>query len=156
MKTIILYATKYGGAAEVARLIAEQFDNAETYNIKSEDIPSLDDFEYVIFGSSVYAGSFRKEAKIFLTQNADKLCNKKLGLFACGMSQDESTEIFRINIPEEVLKTAIAVCLPGGIFDPEKANFFEKLVMKIITKQSGLINSINEEKINEFAEAMKE
>jgi len=46
--------------------------------------------------------------------------------------------------------------MPGGIFDPAKANFLEKLIMKIVVKQSGYINTIDNEKISEFAEAMKE
>ena len=156
MKTIILYATKYGGSAEIAKLIAAHFDEAEIYDLKKGDIPSLEAFDNVITGSSVYAGSFRNEAKIFLSQNAAQLCKKKLGLFACGMSKGESGEVFRANVPEDVLKSTTAVCMPGGIFDPAKANFFEKLIMKIVVKQSGYINTIDNEKISEFAEAMKE
>ena len=155
MRTIILYATKYGGSAEVAKLIAAHFDGAEAYDLKQDNIPPLDVYDNVIAGSSVYAGSFRNEAKVFLSQNAGVLCKKKLGLFACGMSKGESGEVFRANVPEGVLKSTTAVCMPGGIFDPEKANFFERLIMKLVVKQSGYINNIDEEKIIEFAEAMK-
>jgi len=156
MKTIVLYATKYGGAAEVARLIAARFDGAVTHDLKQENIPALDDFECVIIGSSVYAGSFRKEAKLYFAQNSGELCKKKLGIFSCGMSKSESAEAFKTNVPDDVLAATVAICTPGGIFDPTKANFFERLIIRIITKQSGLINNIDEEKINDFAEAMKE
>jgi len=156
MKTLILYATKHGGAAEVARLIAALFEGSVTFNLKNDDIPSLDEFECIIIGSPVYAGSFLNEAKSYLSANAEKLCKKKLGIFACGMSKNESNEAFKANIPENVLAATTAVCASGGIFNPEKANFFEKLIIRIVTKQKGYINNISGENILEFAEAMKE
>ena len=156
MKTIILYATKYGGAAEVARLVAALFEGAVTYNLSNDDIPPLDDFECVIIGSSVYGGSFRNEAKSYLSANAEELCKKKLGIFACGISKSESKEAFKANVPDNVLAATTAVCASGGIFNPERASFFEKLIIRIVTKQKGYINNINGENILEFAEAMKE
>ena len=156
MKTIILYATKYGGASEVARLIAALFEGAVTCNLNGDDIASLDDFECVIIGSSVYAGSFLNEAKSYLSANAEILCKKKLGIFACGINKSKSNEVFKANVPDAVLAATTAVCLSGGVFNPERASFFEKLIIRIVTKQKGAINNINGENILEFAEAMKE
>jgi len=48
MKTIILYATKYGATAEVARLIAEKFDDAIIHDLKQAYVPVIDDFDCVI------------------------------------------------------------------------------------------------------------
>ena len=155
MKTIILYATKHGAAAEIAKRIAAQFDDADVYDLKQGNIPLLDDFERVIIGSSVYAGTFRKEAKTYLAVKADELCEKKLGLFISGMSESESDSMFTSNAPPEVVKAAVVKDILGGIYDPEKSNFFERFIMKIITKQSGRIDKINDDKINRFVEAMK-
>jgi len=154
MKTIILYATKHGAAAEIARRIASGIDGASTYDIKQGDIPPLADYDCVIIGSSVYAGAFRKEAKTFIAENADELCKKKLGLFISGMSESESDEVYKSNIPDVLLNAATAMCAPGGIFDPEKSNFFERLIMKVVTKQSGYVNNIKDERITEFTEAL--
>jgi len=156
MKTIILYATKYGATAEVARLIAEKFDDALIHDLKQADVPTIDDFDCVIIGSAVYAGSFRNEAKTYINKNTEALCNKRLGLFVCGMSPDESGAAIKANVPDKVLEASIAVCSTGGMFDPEKANFFERLIMKLITKQSGVVNTINNENITEFTNAMKD
>ena len=155
MKTIILYATKYGAAAEIAQRLAAQLDEASVYDLKKEDIPSLHEFECVIVGSSIYAGTFRKEAKGFLAQNADELCNKKLGLFISGMSESEGDEAFKANVPDRVLEAAVVKNILGGIFDPKKANFFERLVMKAVTKQSGYVSNISDEKIRKFVEVIK-
>ena len=155
MKTIILYATKHGAAAEIARRIADKIDGAVIHDLKQSEIPDLAGFDCVIVGSSVYAGMFRKEAKAFLSQNADVLRQKKLGLFISGMSSGEEEKKYADNVPKELLDSAKAVVMPGGIFDPKKAGFVARLIMKAVTKQSGYVDTIDNEKIKEFAEAMK-
>ena len=156
MKTIILYATKHGAAAEIADRIASQLGGASAYDLKQGDIPDLAGFDCVIVGSSVYAGMFRKEAKSFIAQNAGKLCGKRLGLFISGMSKGDGADIFKANIPDEVIQAAKAACILGGVFDPEKANFFERLVMKAVSKQSGYMSTISDEDINTFTLALKD
>ena len=158
MKTIILYATKYGAAEEISKRIAAQIENADTYDLKQENPPPLSNYDCVIIGSSVYAGSFRKEAKSYLAQNADELTKKKIALFICAMGDESTDEILKTNVPDEVVQAATATATLGGVFDPKKANFFERLIMKIVTKQSGPLNridKINNEKINTFTEAIK-
>jgi len=156
MKAIVIYASKYGGAAEIASRIAARIDGAVTFKLEQGDEPTLTDFDCVIFGSSVYGGSFRKEAKIFLQANSDELCTKKLGFFVSAMSESESTAVFKSNVPERILTAATAVCSPGGMFDPEKGNFIERLIIKVVTKKSDFVNTINDEKIDDFIQAMKE
>jgi len=155
MKTIILYATKHGTAAEIAKRIAAHLDNADIVDIKLGDIPALDEYDCVIIGGSVYAGLLRKEARTFIAQNADALCKKKLGLFISAMDEDSEEQIFKTNVPESVLQAAIVKSALGAAFDPKKANFIERLIMKAVTKQSGAVNKINDEKISKFAETMK-
>jgi len=55
----------------------------------TKDVHDLIGYDCIIVGSSVYAGMFRKKAKAFLSQNADVLRQKKLGLFVSGMSPVE-------------------------------------------------------------------
>ena len=155
MKTLILYATKYGAAAEITKRIATQFDNASTCDLKQGNIPLLEDFDCIIVGSSIYAGTFRKEAKAYLAQNANELCKKKLGLFICSMGDGKEDEVFKANVPDEVLQAAVAKATLGGAFDPKKANFMERFIIKAVAKQSGYVDNINDEKISKFAEAMK-
>jgi menaquinone-dependent protoporphyrinogen oxidase len=155
MNTIILYATKHGAAADIAQRIAKQIENAVTYDLKQGNIPQLNEYDCVIIGSSVYAGGFRKEAKSFLSKNAEELLKKKLGLFVSGMSESESNEVFKSNVPGDVLMAAVAKGALGGAFYPDKANIFERLIMRIVTKQSGFVSTISDEKISKFVDAMK-
>ena len=150
MKTLILYATKYGASGDIAQSIAKKMDGAEVFDLKSGDIPTLSDFDCVIIGSSIYAGSIRKEAKEFLAKHKNDLSGKVLGLFISGMSESETDNAFKANYPAEILDNAKARVMPGGAFDPKKAGFFAKLIMKAVTKQSGYVNTISDEKIDKF------
>ena len=155
MKTLILYATKHGATAEIARRIAEQINDTVIHDLKQGDAPSIDGFDCVIIGSAIYAGTIRKEAKKFLNQNADVLCGKKLGLFISGMEASGKEKYFEANVPASIRQAATIASVLGGEFDPKKAGFFERLIMRLVTKQSGYISTIDDDKIKQFAEAIK-
>ncbi|MCL2264495.1 MAG: flavodoxin domain-containing protein [Treponema sp.] len=155
MKTIILYATKYGAAGEIAWRIAEKTGGAVTYNLKQNPVPSLVEYDCIIFGSSVYAGMIRGEAKTFLSKNADVMQEKKLGLFLCGIGESGEKTYFESNFSQEILQKAKVKSFLGGIFDPKKAGLIERLIIKLVTKKSSYINIIDDEKIEKFAEELK-
>lgn len=156
MKTIILYATKYGAAREIAKLIAGKISEASVFNLKEDTIPPLSQFDCVIIGGPLYAGMLRKEAKKFVELNAAELSDKKLGLFLSGLGTEQAKDLacFNGNFPEEILKKAKAKAFLGGIYDPSKAGWLERAVLKTITKQSSYINCISEDKIDKFIEEL--
>jgi len=155
MKTIIVYATKYGAAGEIAQRISKKIEGAVIHDLKQGAIPDLAAFDCVIIGASVYAGTIRKEAKAFVLQNADTLLQKKLGLFISGMGGSDEKACFEKNFPLGVLQAAKAANFLGGIFDPIKANFMERFIMKIVTKQPGYLSNISDSKIERFVEILK-
>lgn len=155
MKTIILYASKYGATLEIAQRIAKKIGGVVIHDLKQGNIPDLAEFGCVIIGASVYAGMIRKEAKAFVSRNEEILLEKQLGLFLSGMGENGEKEFFEKNFSQNILQGAKATKLLGGIFDPGKANFIERLIMKVVTKQSGLVNSINDDKIEQFVEELK-
>jgi len=154
MNTLILYATKHGGTRTVAERIATHLNGAKLHDLKQNDIPSLSECDCVIIGSPVYAGTIRKEAKVFLSQNANELQSKKLGLFLCGMSKSDAEKCFAYNFPPEILQSTTAASFLCGIFDPQKANAIERLIMKAVTKQAEYISTVDDEKIAQFAERL--
>ena len=155
MKTIILYATKYGAAEDIAQRIAKEIDGAIIHNL-NKDAPALEEFDCIIIGSSVYAGKIRKEAKEFLAKNKDALLKKKFGLFVSGIGADGEKKYFNDNFPHEILQSAKAAGFLGGIFDPKKAGAFERFIVKLIIKHPDYINVIDEDRIIKFAEIMEE
>ena len=155
MKTLILYATKHGAAREVAQRIANRTEGAVLHDLKQGDVPSLTDYDCVIIGSSIYAGMIRKEAKTFLTQNAEVLRDKRLGLFLCGMDAKQEQEYFKVNFSPETLQAAKIACFLGGIFDPKKAGIIGRFIMKAVAKQSEYLDTIDDSKIVQLVEAMR-
>jgi menaquinone-dependent protoporphyrinogen oxidase len=157
MTTLILYATKYGAAHEIAQRILNRMDNAVLHNLKDKNIPPLDQFECIIIGSSLYASSIRKEAREFLALYANNIKDKKIGLFLSGIGGNDTKSerrYFFDNFPDCVLKAAKIAIMLGGVFDPKKAGLFERLIIKIVTKKTSYINTISDEKINLFVEAL--
>ena len=156
MATIIIYATKHGAAGEIARRIANRMDGAIAHDLKREPFPSLEGFDCVIIGSSLYAGMIRGEAKTFMARNANALQGKKLGLFLSGLDARGEKEYFKTNFSRDILQTAKAAVFLGGIFDPKKAGLMERLVMKVVSKKSEYANTIDDSKIEQFVKAIGE
>lgn len=155
MNTLILYASKHGATGEIARRIARKLEGATLYDLKEGNIPPLGGYDRIVIGSALYAGMILKEAKEFLSQNADALRDKKLGLFLCGMDASREAMYFDSNFPHDLLDAASEKRHLGGIFDPKKAGLMGRLIMKAVAKQSGYKDSIDDEQIQQFAEGLK-
>lgn len=155
MKTLILYATKYGAAEKAAKQIAEIIGSAESVKLERGGVYPLDDYDCVVVGSSVYAGRIRKEAAEYIGKCSDELKKNKFGLFLCGMDLSGENRYFTTNFAPEILESAVATGFFGGIFDPAKANGIERLIMKIVSKQSGYVDNLSKGKIEDFALKLK-
>ena len=155
MKTIIFYATKYGAASVIAQRIADKINGAVICNLKQAVLPPLEDFDCIIIGASLYAGSIRKEAKDFLFKREDILLGKKIGLFLTGIGAEGEETFFKDNFPYDLMQKAAAKSFLGGIFDPKKAGMFERFIIRIVTKRSGYINTINDLRIDQFVKEIK-
>ena len=148
MKTLILYASKYGATKEIAQRIAAKIEGAVVCDLKQSNIPNIADFDCIIVGSSVYAGSVRKEAKTFVANNVVPLGEKTVGLFLSGFAVDD--KYFATNYPQNLLNKVKAKAFVGGIFDPKKANAAERLIIKAVMKQSAYVESIDNDAIDKF------
>ncbi|MCL2377015.1 MAG: flavodoxin domain-containing protein [Defluviitaleaceae bacterium] len=154
MKTLILYASKHGATKEIAGRIEKKMGDATLCDLKQGDIPPLADFDCIIIGSSLYAGSIRKEAKAFAAKNAAALGKKACGLFLSGLAE-EGNNYFATNFPKNLLDKVKTRGFLGGIFDPKKANVFERFVIKTVMKQSVYIEKIDDTAIDQFVNEMK-
>lgn len=155
MKTLILYATKHGATKEIAQELAQALEGATLWDLKRQPLPSLNDYDCVILGSSVYAGMLRKEAKAFAQENEKELRGKTLGLFLSAFTPGEPEKYLQSNYPKTLVDSAKAKATLGGIFDPAQSGFFDQLVMKMILKSSQYKSTLSSEAIRAFAEELK-
>jgi len=133
--------------------MAQKMGNATVCDLKQDNIPSLANFDCVIIGSSVYAGKLRKEAKAYVAKNAGALTKKTLGLFISSL--DVNIDFFNKNYPPGFPDAAKTKGFMGGIFDPEKGNAAERLVIAAITRQKGYVTTLDDDAIDRFVEAIK-
>ena len=153
MTTLILYASKYGAAKIIAGRIADKMGDVTICDIKQSKIPPISSFDRVIIGSSLYAGSIRREAKDFIAKNADELSGKTLGLFLSCFAQNDDD--FERNFPSELLQAAKVKAALGGVFDPKKANAIERLIVKAVMKQAGYLERIDDNAISQFVSDLR-
>ena len=165
MKTLIVYGSKHGNTEKLSKALKDKLNgHVVIVNIKKDVVPNLNSFDNIIIGGSIYAGRIQKEIREFCYKNATLLESKKIGLFVCCMSEGEKA-ISQLNnsLPSELISMAKVKEHFGGGFTFSKMNFFEKYVIKIVSKKEKNAIKINinkdilniyEENINRFAELM--
>lgn len=153
METAIIYATKHGCTDKCAHTLANELNNnALLINLDVSTNVNLNEFNTVIIGGSIHAGSMNRKIKKFIDKNMDMLQSKKTGLFICCMEEGEKAqEQFKNAFPESLRNKAIAHGYFGGEFNFDKMNFFEKAIIKKIAKTDQNVSKINENNIKDFA-----
>jgi menaquinone-dependent protoporphyrinogen oxidase len=148
MKVLILYGSKYGATRTIAEKIAAGFKGATVTDLKNAN-PGLSNYDYIIIGSSLYAGTARKEVKDFVRQHSGILKQKQVVLFLSGLSPEsvDNLKIFEANFTPELVSAATATFFLGGIFDPAKVGKMDKLIFKAVTKQSEYLDTIKTDEI---------
>lgn len=165
MKSAIIYGSKHGTTKKCAEMIKEKLDGEIVIiNINENENIDIDNYDLLMIGSSIYIGAINKGIKKFLENNKEKILNKNFGLFMVCMSEDDKVELqFKENINEDILNNAKAKINLGGEFLFNKMNFFERQIVKMVSKADSEKNKINikeniskirEDRINEFVELM--
>lgn len=167
MKTLIIYGTKHGSAKKCAEILSDKLaSKADLYNVKEGKTPDLEQYDKVIIGGSIYAGTVLKELSEFCTKNLDVLQRKKIGLYICCMNHKEADKQLNNVFPKELVTCAISKKSFGGEFKFNEMNFFEKLICKVVSKSLAKedptlavdtkknLSLLSEEEIREMANAM--
>lgn len=153
MSTLIVYSTKYGTTEKCAKKLAEKITGKmELFKLNANATPDLSPYDTIILGGSMYIGQIQKEMKDFYTKNLNILRGKTIGLFACGMRENEEAKIqLELAYPKELSDIAITQECFGGEFLLEKMNFFEKFIVKNVSKIKQSQSKIINENIDSFA-----
>lgn len=135
MKTLIIYASKYGYTEElVKKMIVESNNEFDSININSTNKIDLSKYEGVILGSSIYIGQMNRKLKDFVSKNLNVLMDKKISLFlACGSEENFDLQV-KNNFPEALVEHASSITYLGGKIQKEKLNFFYKFIISNIEK----------------------
>lgn len=135
MKTLIVYGSKYGFTEECALRLKDALgSNVVCVNLKKAKIENLESYQRILIGGSLYAGMIRKEVKVFCESHLPLLLSKEIGIFgSCGLPENFQQSI-NDNLPKELVAHAKCISCFGGEFRLSKMNFFEKTLVKMISK----------------------
>lgn len=159
MKTALIFATLHGTTKKAADYIAENLteDDVTLFSLNEKQEIDLSKYDKVILGASIHMGIVAAQMKKFCKRNLEQLQSKKLGLFVCGMEPDLDRQVFELEMafPRELHKTARATAFAGGEFLFEKMNFFQRIIIKKITKSDQNVSQIHYDVLDHFISQMK-
>ncbi len=153
MKTIIVFATKYGCTEKCSNMLASKLaGDIKVLNIKNSPVADLSEYDTVILGGSIIAGRINSRLKRFYEDNMDLLLQKKTGLFVCAGMEEKAEKELKDNFPEKLIKHSIATGYFGYEFSLEKMSFAVRILVKKMVKVNESISKISEESIDKFVE----
>ena len=133
MNTLIVYAGKSGTCEEMVERMAARLDgNVVRVNVKKDSVPDPAEFDRVIVGGSIYAGSLNKKVSGFCTSYEETLLARQTALFLCSLREEDTEENFARSFPERLRKSAAAEAWLGGRFIFSQHNFVIRGMMKKI------------------------
>ncbi|GFZ29712.1 flavodoxin [Clostridium zeae] len=157
MKSLIIYATKYGTVEKASNLIKDKIEGEVVIvNIIKQEPPSLCEFDNVILGGSIYIGNIQKKLKQFAMTHEEELLMKRVGLFICGGAdkEEEKDKELKNAFPAKLYENAICKCSFGYEYKFDKLNFLEKAMIKKITGIKDSVYKLSEDSIKDFINKM--
>jgi len=131
MKTVVVYKSKTGFAKKYAVWLAEEL-SADLFEASRVNINQLSGYDTVIYGGSLHAvGIIGLQ---LITNNIEKLKDKKLVVFATGASPSSEAvieEIIANNIPPGKRDIIKLFYLRGG-FNYDKLPLGDKVLMTLL------------------------
>lgn len=160
MNTLILYATKYGAAKQIAEQLARELGGNVTIKNIHDGRPSIAAFDTVIVGGSIYMNKIQHGITSFLRANEKELTQKCLGLFIGCYTPPETEGYLEQFFPTALLTHAQAKDMLGGLMQYDKMNpVYRKIFMSLKKiddfNKSFIEPKIETERIHAFAERMQ-
>ncbi|MFN7250240.1 MAG: flavodoxin domain-containing protein [Anaerobacillus sp.] len=131
MKTAVIYASKTGFTKKYAEWISEEL-TADMFELSEISIDKLVNYDTIIFGGGLYAVGIN--GINIITKNFEKLKDKKIVVFATGVSPSREEAIIEIknkNLPGEMQKSIKYFYLRGG-FEYRRLKSLDKLLMTLL------------------------
>lgn len=135
MKTIIIYATKYGFTKECVDELKNQLNgDVLAVDILKDSISSLDAFDQIIIGGSIYMGQINRKLRTFCENNLESITSKRLGLFlCCGLLENFEQSISNA-FPSQLIEKAVSKECFGGQLRTEIMKGPDRLITNMMKK----------------------
>lgn len=150
-KILVLYATKHGQSKKIAQTLA---DHLSTLGVQvslldvsdfDKHALSLDTFDYLVFGASIYIGNIEKDMTVFINKNADTIASLPRSFFLVAMAaatkddgrREKSLAEIRLNLSRRVQVNFPDIEVFAGAIKYTQYNWLVKWMMKRIARKEG-------------------
>jgi menaquinone-dependent protoporphyrinogen oxidase len=136
IKTLIVFATRYGAtqgtAEEIAKTLRQECFDVKLVNAKEEKITDINEYEVVIVGGGLQMNKWTNETEDFLKKFQNVLAHKKVAIFVSSAlksvyeregKKDEVEKIRKAHLDDRATKYGlkpIAIGLFGGVINFNK------------------------------------
>ncbi len=159
MRTLILFATKYGSVEKAAGLLKTKLKSeVDIVNLKIGPVPSLDNFDAIILGGSIYVGKIQHELYEFCKNNIEQLLSKKLGLFVCAGQTELALQEKQLAhaFPAELVAHACVKETVGDEIILERMSLMDRWAVRLIKGIKLSYSNISDANLERIAEKMNE
>ena len=110
MHVLVLFGSKYGSTAEIARYIARRLSQAglETDVEEATFAGSTDAFDAFVIGSAAYMGSWLKEPAEWVRRHSPTLSGRPVWLFSSGPLGDQKIDERGLDVREAAVPKEFA------------------------------------------------
>lgn len=159
MKTLLLYASQYGYAADCAATLKKELTGDVTLvDLGKQQAPDLGGFDAVIVGGSIYMGRVQAQVSQYCAAHEAELTKKVLGLFLCCGLPQNLDESLAASFPPALRENAKTVGCFGGELRTARMKPMHKLIAGMMQKAGGKSGieppKANPQAIIEFAHMM--
>lgn len=157
MKTLIVYCSRYGTTADCARSLAEKVGgDTALADLGRGPWPSVEGFDVVLIGGSIYAGRIQRQVSSFCERNRKGLLAAKVGLFLCCLyTGEEAVMEMQSAFPDWLLAHAFGRALAGGQIRMDRLSFLDRLMVRAIPHPAGDISRLQPRALEELAKAAR-
>jgi len=130
-RVLIAYGSKHGSTAETADAIAGMLRERglEADISEAARVTTLDGYDAVIVGGSIYTGRWHADARRFVKRFAPELRERRVAIFAMGPKSSDPDDLAsargQLNLALKHLPDVDAnpIAIFGGVIDPAKLHF---------------------------------
>ncbi|HVP18208.1 MAG TPA: flavodoxin domain-containing protein [Spirochaetia bacterium] len=156
MKVLIAYRSRYGVTESCAKTLAGRISSgAVLHDLRSSERQSLEGFDIVLIGGSIYGGRIQREIPAFCDRERESLLSRKVGLFICCFYTGEraAAEIQEA-FPSWLTAHAFAREVLGGELSLSKLSFLDRILVRTLVRPARNLFMIRTDAIEELAAAV--
>ncbi len=158
MRTLIVYATKYGTTERCAKLLAEAFHcSVDLANLSKREQPDLHDYNLIVVGSPIYEDRLHPKVQHFCKKNKQILLAGRFACFVCQTKTSSAAQqSYLNNYDAELLQHALTKANFGGEVNWEKLTLADRVLYgkESYDEARRTGQSIHTDKIKSFAFAL--